>query len=55
MHNIVLKVLEAIVGFIIVGAAVAGWHFWGVEPIIAIIVGAGGLGMIGHAFNYQIL
>ena len=49
------KILEAIVGFVIVVGAVAGWHYWGIDPLIAVIAGAGGLGMVGHAFNYQIL
>jgi hypothetical protein len=54
-NNTILKVCEVVVGLVITGAAVVGWHYWGVDPLIAVIIGAGGLGMVGHAFNYQIV
>lgn len=52
-NNIALKIAEGVVGILIAAGAGASWHFWGVDPLVAVIMGLGGLGMTGHAFGYN--
>jgi predicted negative regulator of RcsB-dependent stress response len=47
-----MKTFGAIlVGLLLIAAAAAGWKFWQVDAMIAVIVGGSGIGLITSAFS----
>ena len=52
--NVIKKIAQAAVGIGIAVAAILFWHCWGMDGILAFLLGLTGLGMAGHAFGYDI-
>lgn len=48
-----MKALEATFGLVIVVGAAAGWHYWHIDALIAVVLGLGGLALINHAFTAE--
>lgn len=46
--SIVLAVLSVLVGLLIMAGALAAWHYWQMDGVIAFIVAAGGATLVSH-------
>jgi len=53
-----MKALQTILGvttgLLIAGGAVAAWHFWQIDGLVAFIIGSSGIALAGASLGFDI-